>query len=59
MRVQFLDFYQKMDKIIIKNAIVVPLYYDIVLRFTKNNISGFNSNAMNLLDLKRIKKVDL
>ena len=49
--------YQKMDKIIINNAVVVPLYYDRVLRFTSNNISGFNSNAMNLLDLKRVKKV--
>ena len=48
-----------MDKIIIENAVVVPLYYDRVLRFTSNNISGFKSNAMNLLDLKRVKKVEL
>jgi len=48
--------YQKMDKIIIENAVVVPLYYDRVLRFTTNNISGLNSNAMNLLDLKRVRK---
>jgi peptide/nickel transport system substrate-binding protein len=48
--------YQQMDKIIIENAVIVPLYYDRVLRFTNNNISGFNSNAMNLLNLKRVKK---
>jgi ABC-type oligopeptide transport system substrate-binding subunit len=48
--------YQQMDKIIIDNAVVVPLYYDRVLRFTSNNISGLNSNAMNLLDLKRVRK---
>lgn len=48
--------YQKMDRIIIDNAVVVPLYYDRVLRFTSNMISGFNSNPMNLLDLKRVKK---
>ena len=48
--------YQQMDKIIIDNAVVVPLYYDRVLRFTAKNISGFNSNAMNLLDLKRVRK---
>ncbi|MDC0249605.1 ABC transporter substrate-binding protein [Flavobacteriales bacterium] len=48
--------YQQMDKIIIDNAVVVPLYYDRVLRFTSKKISGFNSNAMNLLDLKRIRK---
>ena len=45
-----------MDKIIIENAVVVPLYYDRVLRFTGNNITGFKSNAMNLLDLKRVRK---
>jgi peptide/nickel transport system substrate-binding protein len=48
--------YQSMDKIIIDNAVVVPLYYDRVLRFTQVGISGFNSNAMNLLNLKRVKK---
>ncbi len=51
--------YQKMDSIIVDNAVIVPLYYDRVLRFTNNKISGFNSNAMNLLDLKRVKKVEL
>ena len=48
--------YQKMDEIIIENAVVVPLYYDKVLRFSQKNISGFESNAMNLLDLKRVDK---
>jgi peptide/nickel transport system substrate-binding protein len=48
--------YQQMDKIIIDNAVVVPLYYDRVLRFTSKDVSGFNSNAMNLLDLKRARK---
>ena len=45
-----------MDKILVDNAVIVPLYYDRVLRFTQNNISGFESNAMNLLDLKRVRK---
>ena len=48
--------YNRMDEIIINQAVVVPLYYDRVLRFSQPNISGFNSNAMNLLDLKRVKK---
>ena len=50
------SYYQQMDEIIIKNAVIVPLYYDRVLRFTNKNISGFESNAMNLLDLKRVRK---
>jgi peptide/nickel transport system substrate-binding protein len=45
-----------MDSLLIQNAVIVPLYYDRVLRFTQNNISGFESNAMNLLDLKRVVK---
>ncbi len=49
-------YYQKMDELIIENAVIVPLYYDRVLRFTNKNISGFKSNAMNLLDLKRVRK---
>jgi len=48
--------YKKMDSLLIQNAVIVPLYYDRVLNFTQNNISGFESNAMNLLNLKRVKK---
>ena len=48
--------YNKMDQIIMDNAVIVPLYYDQVLRFYQKNISFFESNAMNLLDLKRVKK---
>ena len=50
------ELYIEMDELIIQEAAIVPLYYDRVLRFTQPNISGFNSNAMNLLDLKRVKK---
>jgi len=49
-------YYQQMDILIIESAVVVPLYYDSVLRFTNKNITGFESNAMNLLDLKRVRK---
>jgi len=45
-----------MDKILVGNAVIVPLYYDKVLRFSLKNIVGFKSNAMNLLDLKRVRK---
>ena len=50
------ELYIEMDELIIQEAAIVPLYYDRVLRFTQPNISGFNSNAMNLLDLKRVRK---
>jgi peptide/nickel transport system substrate-binding protein len=50
-------YYNKMDKIIIDNAQIVPLYYDNVLRFTQTNIKGFSNNAINMLNLKRVNKV--
>ena len=46
-----------MDQIIIDSAVIVPLYYDKVLRFTTNKVSGLETNPMNLLDLKRVKKL--
>jgi ABC-type transport system substrate-binding protein len=48
--------YQKMDQIIMDNAAVVPLYYDQVLRFVQKDIQGFEGNAMNMLNLKRVIK---
>ena len=50
------SLYREMDSLLIQYSAVVPLYYDRVLRFTQKNISGFESNAMNLLDLKRVVK---
>ena len=50
-------YYQKMDQIIMNDAPVVVLYYDEVLRFVQSNVKGLGSNAMNLLTLKRVKKI--
>ena len=49
-------YYRKMDQMIMNDAPVVILYYDQVLRFVRNNISGIGMNAMNLLSLKKVKK---
>ncbi|MGM0635632.1 MAG: ABC transporter substrate-binding protein [Bacteroidota bacterium] len=48
--------YAKMDSIIIKNAPVIPLYYDEVVRFRQKNISGLGINPFNLLELKKVRK---
>jgi peptide/nickel transport system substrate-binding protein len=50
------SYYRRMDQLIMEQAPVVILYYDQVLRFTQNNIENLGSNAMNLLDLKRVRK---
>ncbi|GFD96326.1 peptide ABC transporter substrate-binding protein [Alteromonas sp. KUL156] len=48
--------YQKMDSIIIAEAPIVPLYYDEVIRFTQNNVTGLGINPIDLLNLKRVQK---
>ena len=48
--------YQELDQIIMDNAIIIPLYYDQVLRFSHKNIKGFSANAQNLLDLTKVIK---
>ncbi len=50
--------YNILNQIINDNSVVVPLYYDQVLRFTHKNIEDFNSNAMNTLNLKFVKKTN-
>ena len=51
-----ITLYKKMDAIIIEESPIVVLYYDQVLRFVQKNISGFESNPLNLLILKSVNK---
>jgi len=46
--------YQHLDRIIIEEAAIVPLYYDQVVRFIPVELNGLGSNPMNLLNLKRV-----
>jgi oligopeptide transport system substrate-binding protein len=48
--------YQEMDNMLIQDAPVIPLFYDQVIRLVNKNVSGLPTNAMNLLDLRRVKK---
>ncbi len=48
--------YRQMDSIAMSEAPVVPLFYDQLLHFTQKGVSGFSSNPMNLIDLKRVRK---
>jgi peptide/nickel transport system substrate-binding protein len=47
--------YQEMDQMVIKDAPVVPLFYDISVRFRQMNVTGLTSNGLNLLELRRVK----
>ena len=48
--------YQKMDSLIMSEHVIVPLYYDEVIRFTNKNVKNLGINSINMLDLKRVFK---
>ncbi|MGE5424330.1 MAG: ABC transporter substrate-binding protein [Syntrophothermus sp.] len=49
--------YRKMERLMMEDAPVVILYYDKVLRFVANDVEGLGIDPMNLLTLKRVKKI--
>ena len=49
------DLYTRMDQILINQAVIIPLYYDQIVRFTNKNINGMKCNAQNSLDLLGVK----
>lgn len=55
---QKVKLYQKMDKLILEEASVIPLYYDEVVRLVTHRIEGLNTNPMNLLNLKQVTKAN-
>lgn len=48
-------YYLKMDSLVMAQAPIVPLYYDVVMRFVSLRVSGLDHNPMNVLDLTRVK----
>ncbi len=48
--------YAQMDSLVSSEAPVVPLFYDELLHFTQKNITGLQENALNMIDIKRVKK---
>lgn len=48
--------YGQIDSMVMQEAAVVVLYYDQILHFTQKNVSGLRTNAMNTLDLRRVRK---
>lgn len=48
--------YRKMEELLIATCPFVILYYDRVLRLSQSSISGLETNAMNLLMLKKVRK---
>jgi peptide/nickel transport system substrate-binding protein len=50
--------YQQADQLMIKDAPVVPLWYDMVIRLVQPYVKNFTPNSLNLLELRRVKLED-
>jgi len=50
------QLYQQMDNIIIANAPVVPLWYDMAIHLVQKNIKNFVPNSLNMLELRSVNK---
>ena len=48
--------YRVMDSLIMQDAVIIPLYYDEVMRFTQKCIKYLPPSPMNLLNLKLVRK---
>jgi len=46
--------YREMDRIIVEEAPVVPLWYDMVIHLEQTHVTGFPANALNILELRRV-----
>lgn len=50
------ELYYKMDNMVMQYSSVVPILYDQSVVMLQNNISGYPTNALSLMILKRVKK---
>ena len=50
------ELYRQMDRMVIADAPVVPLWYDLAVHLVHTNIRQFTPNGLNLLELRRVKK---
>lgn len=49
------QLYQRADQVMINDAPVVPLWYDVVVHLVQPSVTGFPANALNLLELRRVQ----
>lgn len=47
--------YQQADQLIINDAPIIPLWYDKVVRLVQPSVLNFSTNALNLLELRKVK----
>jgi ABC-type transport system substrate-binding protein len=49
------QLYRQADQVMINDAPVVPLWYDVVVHLVQPNIKGLPANGLNLLELRRVR----
>ncbi|GAC1386720.1 MAG: hypothetical protein NVSMB45_16390 [Ginsengibacter sp.] len=47
--------YQKADQLVIKDAPIVPLWYDMVVRLVHTYVINFKTNSLNALELRSVR----
>jgi len=50
------DLYRQMDRLVMEDAPVVPLWYDEAFHLVRPSIKNFRPNSLNLLELRRAEK---
>ncbi len=49
--------YREMDQMVINDAPVIPIWYDMAIHLVQPNVKGFYANALNLLELRKTRIV--
>lgn len=47
------QLYREMDQLVINDAPVIPVWYDMAIHLVQPNVKGFYPNALNLLELRK------
>src|SRR6266487_632050 len=50
--------YQQADQVMMRDAPVIPLWYDQWIHFVQPDIKNFQVNALNLLELRKVRKIN-
>lgn len=50
------NVYRAMNKMVMEDSPVIPLWYDMVVHLVQPEVEGFFPNALNMPDLRRVKK---
>jgi peptide/nickel transport system substrate-binding protein len=51
-----LSYVAELNQMLMQDAPVIPLYYDQVSHFVRSNVHGLQTNPVNMLDLRPVRK---